>query len=300
MIKIQRDKDYDKENNENELNNKIKRYIEDLEKEINAYDNQISNENVLSNIEKLKEYKEKIEKKKSVIEENLMYLKEKYELIYQSKNYILYNFFSGTIVIIKEDFEFDFIRKPNAKQTISYSCLDNSEITSLSLDKFYIFGTRLGSIIIYKPRKGKNSFYIIIRNHTKKIISIEQSNILNLMISSSEDGYINIYTLPNGILVNSVYFSDFMADQVFLSYSPLPSFIIYNKKKHSFKSFSINGRYLLKEDKIIDDIEKMKIERDIYFIEYLICSNKNNIKYYKLPYLEEIIYDGKNIQFKNE
>ena len=91
-----------------------------------------------------------------------------------------------------------------------------------------------------------------------------------------------------------------MADQVFLSYSPLPSFIIYNKKKHSFKSFSINGRYLLKEDKIVDDFEKMKIEKDIIFIEYLICSNKNNIKYYKLPYLEEIIYDGKNIQFKNE
>ena len=74
MIKIEKDKDYDKENNENELNNKIKRYIEDLKKEINAYDNQISNENVLSNIEKLKEYKEKIEKKKSIIEENLIYV----------------------------------------------------------------------------------------------------------------------------------------------------------------------------------------------------------------------------------
>ena len=118
------------------------------------------------------------------------------------------------------------------------------------------------------------------------------------MISSSDDGFINIYTLPKGILVNSIYFSEFIADQVFLSYSPLPSFIIYNKNKHAFKSFSINGRYLLKEDKIIDDIEKMKIERDIYFIEYLICSNKNNIKVYKLPYLEEI-NDVKNIQFKN-
>ena len=121
------------------------------------------------------------------------------------------------------------------------------------------------------------------------------------MISSSEDGYINIYTLPNGILVNSIYLSDFMADQVFLSYSPLPSFIIYNKKKHSFKSFSINGRCLLKEDKIVDDdIEKMKIERDIYFIEYLICYNKNNSKVYKLPYLEEIKDDDKNIQFKRK
>ena len=300
-IKIEKDKDYDKENNENDIYNKIKRFIISLDKEIQECEIQLEKETVNSNIEKIKESKEKIEKRKSELEKNTNYLNEKHKLIYQKKNYIFYNFFSGTILIIKEDFEFDFIRTPDSKQTTSFSCLDNSEITFLSIDKYFLFGTRLGSIIIYKPKKGKNTFNNIIRHHTKKIIYIEQNNILNLMISSSEDRFINIYTLPNGILVNSIYLSDFIGDQVFLSYSPLCSFIVYNKEKHSFKSFSINGRCLLKEDKIVDDdIEKMKIERDIYFIEYLICYNKNNSKVYKLPYLEEIKDDDNNIQFKRK
>ena len=68
------------------------------------------------------------------------------------------------------------------------------------------------------------------------------------MISSSEDGHINIYTLPNVILINSIVLPSFICDNIFISYSPLPSFIIYTKEKEIFKSFNINGKSLLKRD----------------------------------------------------
>lgn len=51
------------------------------------------------------------------------------------------------------------------------------------------------------------------------------------MISSSEDGHINIYTLPNVILINSIVLPSFICDNIFISYLSLPSFIIYNKEK---------------------------------------------------------------------
>ncbi len=68
------------------------------------------------------------------------------------------------------------------------------------------------------------------------------------MISSSEDGYINIFTLPNAILINSIFLPSFICDNIFISYSPSLSFIIYSKEKEIFKSFNINGKSLLKRD----------------------------------------------------
>ena len=108
------------------------------------------------------------------------------------------------------------------------------------------------------------------------------------MISSSEDGYINIYTLPNVTLINSLYLPSFICDYIFISYSPLPSFIVYNKEKEIFKSYSINGRSLLKKDKKITNIKEMKIQKNEYFIEYLDVYNGKISKYYELPFLDEI------------
>ena len=76
----------------------------------------------------------------------------------------------------------------------------------------------------------------------------QQNNILNLKISSSVDWYIDIYTLPNAILFNPIFLPSFICDNIFISYSPWLLFIIYSKEKEIFKSFSINGRILLKRD----------------------------------------------------
>ena len=147
---------------------------------------------------------------------------------------ICYNYSPGEIYIFNlkdtKKYRID-LRKSLTKSSILPYKLDNSEITAISINKYFLFGTQLGSIMIYKP--GKYSIEKTMYYHTQKIISIEQNNILNLFISSSLDGYINIYTIPNSILVNSIYLPYFVADYVLLSYSPLPSFIIYNKEKQT-------------------------------------------------------------------
>ena len=148
--------------------------------------------------------------------------------------------------------------------------------------------------------QGKKNLEKIIHHHTQKILYIEQNNILNIMISSSKDGYINIYTTPNLQLIRSIYFENFLGDYILISYSPLPSFLIYNKEKESFKSYSINGRYLLKNDKKIKYVHKPKIEKTEYYKEYLRI-NENSSNLYELPYLEQINLDNSdNFLFQNQ
>jgi WD40 repeat protein len=202
---------------------------------------------------------------------------------------ICYNYSPGEIYIfnLKDSKKYRIDLRKTIKSYILPYKLDNSEITAISINKYFLFGTQLGSIMIYKP--GKICIEKIIHYHTQKIISIEQNNILNLFISSSLDGFINIYSLPNAILINSIYLPYFIGDYVLLSYSPLPSFIIYNKEKQIFKVYSINGRKLI--NKIIKNVNKPKIERTKYFIEYLIINEEVEIsKVYKLSYLEEITF----------
>ena len=112
------------------------------------------------------------------------------------------------------------------------------------------------------------------------------------MISSSEDGYINIHTIPNFTLINSIYDNNFIPNKIIISYTPLPSFVLYKKNGNLFRVYSINGRKLLNEDKVIDDVKELIIGKNDYFIEFLKVNNKDII--YKLPYLEEIEYHEKS------
>ena len=212
-----------------------------------------------------------------------------YNIKINNKIGIIYNFLLDEVYIIlfnKYKNPIDLRKTIKTKSGILTYKLDNSEITYFSIDKFIIFGTKLGSIIIYDPEE--ENIVKIIHFHTKRIVCIQQNNILNLMISSSEDGYINIYTLPTAILINSIFLPSFICDNIFISYSPLPSFIIYNKEKEIFKSFSINGRSLLKKDKKITNIKEMKMQKNEYFIEYLDIYNGKISKCYELPFLDEI------------
>ena len=207
----------------------------------------------------------------------------------KAKIYTFYNFKSGEIFLyfnLPENVPNEIRYKSN-KKLFLFSNLDNSEITSISIDFYYIFyGTKLGSIIITKnPFLGIEK---IIHYHTKKITSICHNNILHLMISSSEDGYINIHTIPNCTLVNSIYDNNFIPDKILISYTPLPSFIIYKNNGNLFRVYSINGRKLLNEDKVIDDVKEIYIGKNSSFIEFLKVNDKDIV--YKLPYLVETKY----------
>ena len=140
-------------------------------------------------------------------------LNENFEIKVFKLLIILYNFYDGDILIynsklIGSEFKIPInIRANPLKNNVIPINLDNSKITAISLDKFFIFGTKLGSILVGKS--GRDRIDKIINNNSKKINAIEQNNILNIFISSSEDGYINIYTLPNIHFVNSNKFNTY-------------------------------------------------------------------------------------------
>ena len=87
--------------------------------------------------------------------------------------------------------------------------LDKSLISIIYIDKnednLYI-GTNNGSIIIYNIEEIKNNiinpYYYLY--HLDKINCIDVNNELNIIIDSSNDGYINLYTLPKMEIINSI------------------------------------------------------------------------------------------------
>ena len=288
-------------------------YIKDLEIKIKNYINKF--ENQISEIEKnennkndKKELTKNLNDKLNQAKEFLNRLTiEKYEIKQYKQIIILYNFYEGDILIynlklLAKDFILPInIRNNLSKSNVIPSILDNSEITSTSFDKFFLFGTKLGSILIYKS--GKDRIDKLIHNNTKEILCLEQNNILNIFISSSKDGYINIYTLPNVRFINSIFLPYFNADKILISFSPIPSFIIYNEYKKAFKSFSINGRSLLNYDKYIFNTKEIKLELSDNFIEFLIINNDYNKKY-KMPFLDDLEnkkhFENNNLNYKNK
>jgi len=271
--------------------------IQIFKKELKDYskkkikDNKEKNQNndIIGYIEK--NFKESLKNKNSkiiILLERLKNPNEKYQFKnYKNKYYVLYNFFSGEIfILISNTKNLIEIRNSDTKSLIKPSIFDNSEITSIYNDsKLIFFGTRLGSIIKYKI--GKFNIDNIIHSHTKKIKSLYNDKVLHCLIDSSDDGYVNIYTLPNLNIIQSIYDPYFIGDIVLLSHSPLPSFYIYNYEKKSFRAFSVNGRKLLENDKIIENVYNVVIKNDYNHIEYLEIKDKNDkIRQFQLPYFE--------------
>ena len=92
-----------------------------------------------------------------------------------------------------------------------------------------------------------------------------------MLIDSSNDGYINLYTLPKMEIVTSIYKEDIIKN-IFLSSSPLPSFVIYINNK--FDCYDINCENI----NIQSSYYNIIIEDDIDLINNSnFIDNQNNI-----------------------
>ena len=299
-------KNEDSENKSNEpneivlLKNKLKNYIKMLENEKDLYNNESKEKekkkisNKRKNLNKT-DYEELINQININLKKARTLLKKLTDEYFEKKEYksliVLYNFYDGDILVYNsklsgKEFKIPINLRANPiKNNIIPINLDNSKITAISIDKYFIFGTRLGSILVCKS--GRDRMEKMINNNSKKIIAIEQNFILHIFISSSEDGYINIYTLPNVNMINSIYIPYFYVNYILISHSPIPAFLIYNINKKAFKSFNINGRSLLSYDKYISNVNEPKLIKNEFGIEYLKINN-NDKKKYKMPFLEDM------------
>ena len=142
-----------------------------------------------------------------------------------------------------------------------------SSNVSISISKeneiYKICGTNKGILFIFDKRN--NQIYKIINDHSKKIIDIFINKVLNLFSDISEDGFINIYTLPECELLNSIYLNNENEkfNKIYLTSSPLPAIIIQTSNK--LISYNINGKFLNEIDNKNDVKDIIKED----FIDYL-------------------------------
>ena len=153
--------------------------------------------------------------------------------------------------------------------------MDKSPVISVAVDKedeFAFFGNEMGNIRIMKLNKEikESKLDLLITDHLSPISDINCSSDLNLWISASIDGYINLYTLPLSKLIRSIKVDTPYCDYVFLCASPLPSIVVIGEENKISEIFvySINGELYLRQ-KEQDVIQCPIINQDLNSHEYL-------------------------------
>ena len=205
------------------------------------------------------------------------------QFCHKGKTLVLGGFFDGKVLIIPLD------QKASPTQLISFS--DKSPILSISIsqdDEFAFLGNNMGNIRIMRLDKEPNQwkFDRIITDHLSAISHIDCSSELNLWVSASIDGYINLYTLPLSKLLRSIKVPTSYCDYVFLSSSPLPSIICISEENKLSEIFvySINGNLLLRQ-KEESTITNPIIIKDLNSNEYLAYIMNESITIRSLPNL---------------
>ena len=153
-----------------------------------------------------------------------------------------------------------------------------SPYLNVDKDEEYLFvGNSFGNIRILKMDFNNindwKAIYLI-NAHSNSISSIDSNNELNIFVSSSIDGYINIYTLPLFKLTRSFKIpSNSACNYVYICDSPLPSIIIICQSE--IYLYSING-FLIWFQKENSNIINPIMIKDFYKNDYLayIINNK--------------------------
>jgi len=187
----------------------------------------------------------------------------------KGKTVIFGGFYDGKILIKSTSPE----QKDNYKIDIPF--IDKSPVVAIAVDQedeFAFFGNEMGNIRIMKLNKDikESKFDLTITDHLSTISYINCSSELNLWVSASIDGYINLYTLPLSKLLRSLKVDTPYCDYAFLSASPLPSIVVIGEENKMSEIFvySINGE-LYSRQKEEEIIKNPIILKDLNSNEYL-------------------------------
>ena len=132
-----------------------------------------------------------------------------------------------------------------------------------------IIGYKTGKIEVLKIKETKK-YYLIseLFDHKDEIIHINYNPRLNMICSSSKDGFLNAYILPNKLITtiknpNKNYF-----DLIFLASNPFPSIIALECESCNIFSYTING-FKIKEENIFNLLKLDKNSKiDLYICSY--------------------------------
>ena len=128
----------------------------------------------------------------------------------------------------------------------------------------------------------------IITDQKSAISHVHCNSDLYLWVSTSINGYVNLYTLPLCKLARTIKVSSHNCSYSFLVSSPLPSIVIINDEDNSeINVFSINGRMITKHQ-LYFKLNSPIIFRDLNANEYLGYIGKDVITIHSLPILETL------------
>ena len=185
---------------------------------------------------------------------------------------------------------------------------------SLNFTFYIIIGDILGNLTIYKKnsyvkkeKEEKNFEYKKIKTligHNKQIKYIDYNPRLNMFLSYSLDGFINIYIFPLCKLVRSIKVDDFtneILEKTVLVSNPFP--MIFTHDKNKMYTLTLNGDLIKEKELENKDIiinpcidKNFGLINDFIFIEELNSkdNNKKNMKKIFLPSLLEDIDNNDN------
>ena len=219
------------------------------------------------------------------------------QFCHKGKTLIFGGFYDGNILIrsIAQD------QKENI--TVFIPFIDKSPVIMVAVDKedeFAFFGNEIGNIRILKLNKDlkESKLDLLITDHLSAISDINCSNELNLWVSASVDGYINLYTLPLSKLVRSLKVDTQYCDYVFLCASPLPCIVAIGEENQISEIFvySINGELYIRQ-KEHGILKSPVIAKDLNSNEYLVYIIDDSIIIRALPTLirQSSIDEVKNV-----
>ena len=151
-----------------------------------------------------------------------------------------------------------------------------------------------------------NNLISEIIDHNDIIIDLFYNRRLNMFATTSYDGFICVYILPNKLFCMIKHPNNLFYDKVYLSANPFPSIIGYEKDNNILTSYSLSGMKIKKyqiEKQIDEKISELTIEPvfNTYGgafkdkLKIIIKDDKRILnKFYNLPFFEkeykEIIY----------
>ena len=176
---------------------------------------------------------------------------------------------------------------------------DFSPITTIEYskkEKLFYCGSINGILYIYKLNDYIVEFQKKLYLFDDEITSISVNDTLNMFCASSKDGFINLHLLPSCELVRTIYLNKnndnendkniAYANKIFLSNFPIPCIVAYINSKSSFRSYTINGKFIneLKETNNSHKLKSPIIYKNNNFQDILIYgTNDGFIKIRKFP-----------------
>jgi WD40 repeat protein len=201
------------------------------------------------------------------------------------KKIIIGGFYDGKVLIISYE------PKVEVKELLPFS--EEIPIISIAINKnedYLFLGDILGNVKIYKINDDieKYETLYLITDQFSPISHLNCNEELNMWVSASIDGYIDLYTLPLCKLIRIIKVPINKCNYAFLSAFPIPSIIIIGEEEEKQESeifvYSINGHLIMRQKEQYL-ITCPIIIKDINSYEYLAYIGKDNIIIRNLPSL---------------